>query len=52
MSSTRRDFLVGLGAAAAAVSVPGRAAHALAGDSLLYPPTDLSYFDPPFITGR
>jgi len=51
MSSTRRDFLVGLGAAAAAVSVPGRAAHALAGDSLLYPPTDLSYFDAPIHHG-
>jgi inosose dehydratase len=51
MSSTRRDFLLGLGAAAAAVSVPGRAAHALAGDSLLYPPTDLSYFDAPIHHG-
>lgn len=51
MSSTRRDFLVGLGAAAAAVSVPARAAHALASESLLYPPADLSYFDVPIHHG-
>jgi inosose dehydratase len=51
MSSTRREFLAGLGAAAAAVSIPGYAAHALAGDSLLYPPTDLSYFAMPIHRG-
>ena len=51
MSSTRREFLAGLGAAAAAVSIPGHAAHALAGDSLLYPPADLSYFDIPIHRG-
>ncbi|MGA8288236.1 MAG: TIM barrel protein, partial [Acidobacteriaceae bacterium] len=51
MSSTRRDFLVGLGATAAVISAPASAAHALAGDSLLYPPTDLSYFDTPIHHG-
>jgi inosose dehydratase len=51
MSSTRREFLVGLGAAAAAVSIPANAAHALAGDSLLYPPADLSYFATPIHHG-
>jgi inosose dehydratase len=51
MSSTRREFVVGLGAAAAAVSIRGHAANALAGDSLLYPPTDLSYFATPVYHG-
>ena len=51
MSSSRRDFLAGLGAAAAAASVPGPSAHALAGDTLLYPPADLSYFDAPMHHG-
>lgn len=51
MAYSRRDFLVSLGAAAAVVSVPVRAAHALTGDSLLFPPMDLSYFDTPIHRG-
>jgi len=51
MSSTRRDFLAGVGSAAAVFSGPGRVAQALAGDSLLYPPADLSYFDTPIPHG-
>lgn len=51
MAYSRRDFLAGIGAAAALVSVPGRAAHAFAADSLMYPPADLSYFDIPIHHG-
>ena len=40
----RRDFLVGIGAAAAASCVPYRV---LSSGELLYPPMDLSYFDTP-----
>jgi inosose dehydratase len=38
----RREFLGGMGAAAIAASLPLEALHA---GELLYPPTDLSYFD-------
>lgn len=48
---SRRDFIVGIGASAAIVSAPSHAVHALAGDSLLYPPADLSYFDTPIHHG-
>jgi inosose dehydratase len=51
MSYSRRHFLAGLGAAAAIASIPPPAAHALAGPALLYPPTDLSYFDAPLHHG-
>lgn len=51
MSYSRRDFLAGLGAAAAAASVPTPAAHAFSGPALLYPPSDLSYFDTPLHHG-
>lgn len=51
MSYTRRDFLAGIGATAAVVSVPSHAADALGGSSLLYPPADLSYFDAPLRHG-
>ena len=51
MSSSRRHFLAGLGAVAAAAAVPGSAARALAGPALLYPPADLSYFDLPLHHG-
>ncbi|MHB1935682.1 MAG: sugar phosphate isomerase/epimerase family protein [Acidobacteriaceae bacterium] len=51
MPYSRRHFLAGLGASAAVVSVPVRAAHALADPSLLYPPADLSYFDAPLHRG-
>lgn len=51
MSHSRREFLAGLGAATAVAAVPTVAAHALAGPALLYPPTDLSYFDAPLHHG-
>ena len=51
MSSSRRQFLASLGAVAASAAVPGSAARALAGPSLLYPPADLSYFDLPLHHG-
>ncbi|MGO8718765.1 MAG: sugar phosphate isomerase/epimerase family protein [Acidobacteriaceae bacterium] len=51
MSYSRRHFLAGLGAAAATASVPVAAAHALSGPALLYPPSDLSYFDTPLHHG-
>src|SRR5687767_11028967 len=46
MSLSRRHFIVGLGAVAAASVVPG---NALTGslEQPLYPPLDLSYFDRP-----
>jgi inosose dehydratase len=44
----RRDFLAGVGAAAAASCVPFQTLRARA---LLYPPRDLSYFDTPISPG-
>jgi inosose dehydratase len=51
MSYTRRDFLAGLAASAAVASVPAHPASALVGETLLYPPMDLSYFDAPLHRG-
>ena len=43
----RREFLLGIGAAAVAASVPSLACESLRAAGLLYPPMDLSYFDTP-----
>jgi inosose dehydratase len=43
----RREFLLGIGAAAVAASVPSPACESLRAAGLLYPPMDLSYFDTP-----
>jgi len=43
----RREFLLGMGAAAAATSVPSLTCESLRAAELLYPPMDLSYFDTP-----
>ena len=43
----RRDFLLGIGAATVANSVPSFACDSLCAAELIYPPRDLSYFDTP-----
>src|SRR5690242_4044304 len=43
----RREFLLGMGAAAAATAVPHFPSAPLRAAKLLYPPIDLSYFDTP-----
>ena len=50
MSSSRREFLAGLGAAGVLAAVP-RAAHAGLSANRLYPPMDLSMFDAPLHRG-
>ncbi len=51
MSISRRQFVVGLGAASAAASAPAVAAKILETPERLYPPMDLSYFDVPIPHG-
>lgn len=51
MSCSRRQFVVGLGTAAAVATVPAMAGKLLATPERLYPPTDLSYFDVPLSHG-
>jgi len=43
----RRDFLLGIGAAAATTALPSFRAAPFPASELLYPPMDLSYFDTP-----
>lgn len=47
----RREFLLGLGALAAATAVPSLASEEMGASKRLYPPMDLSYFDTPISTG-
>ena len=47
----RREFLLGIGAIAAATAVPSFPAARLRAAELLYPPMDLSYFDTPIPAG-
>src|SRR4051812_40696173 len=47
MAFSRRHFIAGLGAVAAASAVPVKTVASAAPEPLLYPPLDLSYFDRP-----
>lgn len=47
MTHSRRHFLAGVGAATVTASIGVFRIHATASPALLYPPTDLSYFDIP-----
>ncbi len=51
MAHSRREFIVGLGAATAAAAVPAMAERLSGTPSRLYPPADLSYFDIPIPHG-